>query len=175
MRAVADEERIRRFLRELGREAREDVAAYLTGGATAVLHGWRRSTIDIDVVFVPESDALLRAIPRLKDELAINVELASPADFVPVPAGWEARSLFVAREGRLSVYHFDPYSQALAKLERAHVQDLEDVRAMLDAGLVDPVDARARFDEIEDELYRYPAIDPASFRERVTRMLVTDS
>ena len=167
MRAVADEERIRRFLRVLGREAREDVAAYLTGGATAVLHRWRRSTIDIDVVFVPESDALLRAIPRLKDALAINVELASPADFIPVPAGWEARSLFVAREGRLAVYHFDPYSQALAKLERAHAQDLADVEAMLANTLVDRARLRAYFAEIEPQLYRYPAIDPRSFRRRV--------
>ena len=162
-------------MRALGAEADDDARAYFTGGATAVLLGWRDTTIDVDVTFVPEHDRVLRALPRLKDELHVNVELVSPGDFIPLPSGWEDRSVFIAREGRLTFFHFDPYSQALAKLERAHVQDLEDVRAMLDAGLVDPVDARARFDEIEDELYRYPAIDPASFRERVTRMLVTDS
>ena len=31
---------------------------YVTGGATAVLEGWRGSTIDVDVRFEPESDAL---------------------------------------------------------------------------------------------------------------------
>jgi hypothetical protein len=30
---------------------------YLTGGATAVLEGWRNSTVDIDVRFEPDSDA----------------------------------------------------------------------------------------------------------------------
>ena len=117
MREVADGARIRRFLRALGREADEGTA-YLTGGATAVLVGWRDTTIDVDLKLVPESERTLRALPRLKDELRINVELASPADFIPVPAGWEDRSPFVTREGRLTIRHFDPYAQALAKLER---------------------------------------------------------
>ncbi len=167
MRELADAERIGRFMRALGREADEDGAAYLTGGATAVLLGWRASTIDVDLALVPESDRLLRALARIKDELAINVELASPADFVPVPSGWEERSLFVAREGKLSFYHFDPYAQALAKLERAHTHDLEDVRALVERGLVVPAQALAYFEEIEPRLYRYPAVDPPSFRSRV--------
>jgi hypothetical protein len=167
MRRLADAERIARFMRELGREADAEAACYLTGGATAVLVGWRGSTIDVDIRLVPESDAVLRSIPRLKEELEINVELASPADFIPVPPGWEGRSLFVAREGSLSFYHFDPYSQALGKLERGHDQDLADVRAMIERGLVVPARAREYYDEIEPELFRFPAIDPRAFRRRV--------
>lgn len=151
----------------LGREAEVDGAAYLTGGATAVLVGWRPTTIDVDVVFHPEQDAILRAIPRLKDELHVNVELVSPADFLPVPSGWQDRSIFVAREGRLTFSHFDPYAQAFAKLERAHARDLEDVAAMTERGLVDPRRARSYFAEIEPELYRFPAVDPRSLRARV--------
>jgi hypothetical protein len=30
----------------------------------------------------------LRAIAILKDQLDVNVELASPLDFLPVPPGW---------------------------------------------------------------------------------------
>ena len=41
------------------------------------------STIDADVRIEPESDALLREIPALKDQLGINVELASSPDFIP--------------------------------------------------------------------------------------------
>ena len=167
MRELADAERIRRFMRAVGAEADADGAAYFTGGATAVLLGWRDTTIDVDVSFVPERDRLLRALPRLKDELRINVELVSPGDFIPLPSGWADRSIFIAREGGLGFFHFDPYAQALAKLERAHVQDLEDVRSMLNARLVDPAEARARFEEIQPELHRYPAIDPPSFRARV--------
>jgi hypothetical protein len=167
MRELADAERIRRLMRALGSQADEEGAAYFTGGATAVLLGWRQSTIDVDLLFVPETDALLRAIPHLKDELQVNVELASPADFIPVPAGWEDRSLFVAREGRLSFFHYDPYSQALAKLERAHALDLEDVQAMLDREFVDPSLALRYFEEVEPELFRYPAVDPRAFGRKV--------
>jgi hypothetical protein len=167
VRELADADRIRRFARELGRAADAEAVAYLTGGATAVLIGWRTTTIDVDVVFVPESDSLLRALPRLKEQLRLNVELASPADFIPLPHGWEGRSPFVAREGPLTFRHFDPYSQALAKLERGHARDLDDVRAMLDAKLVEPRRLRDAFAEIEPWLYRFPAIDPRAFRRRV--------
>ena len=69
--------------------AHQDGVCYLVGGATAVLTGWRSTTIDVDLKLVPEQDAVLRAIPRLKDELQINVELASPGDFIPLPEGWQ--------------------------------------------------------------------------------------
>jgi hypothetical protein len=167
VRELADADRIRRFLRELGRAARDDAAAYLTGGATAAIVGWRETTVDVDLKLVPESDELLRALQSLKDELRINVELASPADFIPVAGGWEERSVFVVREGRLSVYHFDPYAQALAKLERAHALDMEDVGALVQHGLVEPARALTYFGEIEPELYRFPAVDPRAFRARV--------
>ncbi len=167
MRELADASRVRRFLEALGAEADEEVTAYLTGGATAVLVGWRATTVDVDIKLVPESDRLLRAIPRLKEELRLNVELASPADFIPVPDGWQERSIFVTREGKLSAYHYDPYAQALAKLERGHDRDLADVEAMVDTGLVEPSAGLARFKEIAPELYRFPAIDPRSFRRRV--------
>jgi hypothetical protein len=167
MRELADAARIGEFVRALGRAAETEGACYLTGGATAVLLGWRGSTIDVDIRLIPETDVLLRAIQRLKEELRINVELAAPDDFIPVPAGWEGRSLFHATEGKLTFYHFDPYSQALSKLERAHEQDLEDVREMVQRGLVDPVRALGFFDEIEPELFRFPAIDPRALRRRV--------
>ena len=171
MRELADADRIGRFMRALGAEATEDGAVYLTGGATAVLVGWRSSTLDVDILPVPEQENVLRAIPRLKDELRVNVELASPRDFIPVPAGWEDRSIFAAREGRLTFYHFDPYSQALAKLERRHTQDLEDVRELVDRGLVDPARALEYLAEIEQDLFRYPAIDPSAFRRQAEEVL----
>jgi hypothetical protein len=167
MRRLVDAARVREFLRRLGRESREPVRVYLTGGATAVLLAWRESTIDIDLKIVPEADRLLRAIPALKEDLEVNVELAAPTDFIPPLPGWEDRSLFIACEGSIDFYHFDPYSQALAKLERGHAKDLEDVRALRQRGLVTPERALELFRRIEPELYRFPAIDPARFRRAV--------
>lgn len=167
MRALADADRIRQFMQALTQDAREDGRVYFTGGATAVLYGWRGSTIDLDIKLVPEQDALLRAIPRLKEKLQLNVELASPADFIPVPPGWEDRSPFIERIGRLSFHHFDPYAQALAKVERGHTLDLADVREMVARALVDPARAQEYFRRVEGDLYRYPAIDPPGFRRAV--------
>ena len=91
---------------------------YLTGGATAVLLGWRESTIDIDVKFIPDRDELLRAIAHLKNDLEINVELASPDLFIPVGPDWEETSPYDSTEGRLTIRHFDLVAQALAKISR---------------------------------------------------------
>ena len=171
MRVLADAQRLRRFLSELSREAREETAIYLTGGATAVLLGWRDTTVDADILIVPEQDSLYRALPRLKEELQINVEIVSPAHFIPELPGWRERSLFIAREGRLSFYHYDPYAQALAKIERGHVKDLMDVEALMSRGLVEPQRLRELHLSIEPQLHRYPAIDPPSFRRRLDDVL----
>lgn len=167
MRALADADRIHQFMRALGAEASTDARVYFTGGATAVLYRWRASTIDIDVKIVPEIDSIFRAIPRLKDDLQINVELAAPDDFIPVSPGWEGRSPFIAREGRISFHHFDLCSQALSKIERGHAQDVQDVQEMLGRGLVDRDGLVATFEAIRPFLYRYPALDPAGFEEAV--------
>jgi hypothetical protein len=109
---------------------------YLTGGATAVLEGWRASTIDIDVRFEPASDEVLRELVAVKDRLGINVELTSPPDFIPELPGWRERSPLVFRDGNVDVHHFDPYSQALSKIERGFVHDLADVQDMRKSGLI---------------------------------------
>jgi hypothetical protein len=171
VRELADAARIRRFIRALGEAARREGTCYLIGGGTAVLLGWRPTTIDVDIELDPEQDEVLRALPAIKEELRINVELASPRHFIPLPAGWAERSPSVGREGRLTFKHFDLYSQLLAKLERGHAQDLDDARVMVERGLVEPGRLRAAFDEIEPQLYRFPAIDPADFRRRVEDFL----
>ena len=132
-----------------------------------MLLGWRASTIDIDIRFFPELDELFRALPKLKEDLQVNVELASPAEFIPELPGWQDRSIFIERIGKTSFYHYDPYSQALAKIERGHSQDRADVQKLMESGLVDRKKLLDYFETIEPELYRYPAIDPKSFRRSV--------
>jgi hypothetical protein len=167
MRELADSTRIELFMRELGRAVDVDGRVYLTGGATAVLHGWRDTTIDVDIKLIPDRDEILREIPKLKEKLNLNVELAAPSDFIPLPNGWQERSPLIRQEGKLSFHHFDPVAQALSKAERGHDQDIRDVKQMIDAGLVVPAEALIQFEAIEPELYRFPAIDPTSFREAV--------
>ncbi len=168
MRERVDDSRIRALARQLGRVAQRPVRLYLTGGATAVVEGWRASTIDVDLRFEPESDELLRALPALKELLDVNIELASPPDFIPELPGWRERSPLLFQEGRIEIHHFDLYSQALSKIERGFEQDLSDVREMLDRGFVEADRLRELYEAIEPELYRYPAIDPAAFRRKLS-------
>ena len=158
-------------MRVLGLRSRNAARVYFTDGSTAVLHGWRDTTVDIDLRFVPELDELFRALPELKEKLQINIELASPSDFIPPLPGWEDRCLYIRREGKLDFYHYDPYSQALAKIERGHSQDILDVQAMFRDGLVNPEKLQLLYQAIERQLYRYPAIDPASFAQAVNEIV----
>jgi hypothetical protein len=128
------------------------------------------TTSDLDIKIIPESDSILRAIPELKESLRVNVELA-PDDFIPEVPGWRERSPFIGREGPLSFFHYDLYSQALSKCERGHAQDLSDVQHMLQDGLVLPERLLDCLAQVEPQLYRYPAIDPASFRAAVERAI----
>jgi len=148
--------------------ATQRVRLYLTGGATAVLIGWRASTIDVDIRVEPEDEGLLRRIPLAREAVPVNVELAAPLDFIPEVPGWRERSQYAFAEGTVdNVYHFDAYSQALAKLERGLDRDLEDVRAMRDRGMIKPEPLLKLLAEIESQLFRFPAIDPPAFRGRV--------
>ena len=158
-------------MRALADLTRDDTRVYFTGGATAVLNGWRDSTVDIDLRFSPDRDEILREIESLKNELAVNVELASPADFIPVKDGWEERSPFIAQIGRVAFHHFDLYAQALSKIERGHQQDLADVRAMVERKLIESALILEYFDSIASLLYRHPAIDAQSFRRAVTEFV----
>ena len=167
MRAEADRKKIEQFMDELGRRVRGSAKIYLTGGGTAVLEGWRSMTIDLDLKAVPEPPGFYEAIADLKDRIDINVELASPDDFIPSLPGWQERSPFIARFGGIEFHHYDPYSQALSKIERGHERDLADVQAMLRRRMIDPRRLWQLFEAIEPDLIRYPALEPTAFRRAV--------
>lgn len=167
MRELTDRERVLAFMRETGMIATTPARIYLTGGSSAVLLDWRGSTVDIDIKIVPENETILRGIPMLKERLRVNVELASPDDFLPSLPGWEERSKYIGREGKIDFFHYDFYSQCLAKIERDHAQDRDDVRKMIDSGLVDRTRLLDLFRRIEEMLFRFPSVDARTFRERV--------
>lgn len=68
MRLESDKFKIESFMVAMGKQVRGKGRIYLTGGATAVLHGWRSMTIDIDIKPDPEPAGLFEAIALLKDE-----------------------------------------------------------------------------------------------------------
>jgi hypothetical protein len=169
-----DSSRLRAFLDELSRAAKTPTRLYLTGGASQLLRGLRETTVDIDLTFEPESDELLRSMVPLKESLDLNVELVSPAHFVPALPGWRERCDFALEIGKLAVLHFDPYTQALSKLERGHDRDLQDVHTLVNAGLIDTSHLRSLFVAVQSELFRYPEIDLKSLSTAVDRLAGVD-
>ncbi len=171
MRQAVTSERLQEFIEALGRQTDEPARVFLVGGATAVLLGWRRSTVDIDLKLMPETDELFRQLSSLKDKLGINIELASPGDFIPELPGWQERSKFICQSRNLTFLHYDFYSQTLAKIERGHEMDWFDVRNFIGSKLVETEKLFEFFVQIEGELHKYPAIDPASFRRAVESVI----
>lgn len=167
MRAAVSKEKLLAFISEIGRTAKGPGRVYLVGGSSAVLLGIREQTIDIDIKLDPEPAGIFEAIATLKDRLGINVELASPDDFVPAIPGWQDRSEFVTRSGPVEFFHYDFYGQALAKIQRGHHTDLADARAFVRLGKVEPLQVRAYFDQIKPALIRFPSIRAADFAFRV--------
>lgn len=132
-----------------------------------MLLGWRDTTLDVDLKLEPEAAGVFEAIRDAKEEIGINIELAAPDDFIPPLPGWRERSEFIGTFGRVEFRHYDFYAQTLAKIERGHAQDVEDVRNMFARGLVEPTRLRELFEQIASELDRYPAIDAQAFRDKV--------
>src|SRR3974390_1410621 len=155
------------FMRELAAASRSPGKVYLTGGATALLLGFREQTIDIDLKLDPEPQGAFEAIASLKNRLNVNVELASPEDFIPRGPDWRGGSRHIHSIGGVEFFHYDFSLQALAKLERGHAQDLEDVASFIRAGYVNGEELKQRFAQIEPDLLRYPAIDPGQFRKKL--------
>lgn len=168
MRGETNRAKLERLMAAIGERVGGPGVIYLTGGATALLYGWRHATIDVDIKPDPEPPGLFQAIATLKESLDLNIELASPDQFIPTLPGWRDRSIFIATYGPVSFYHYDLYSQALSKLQRGHARDLRDVEAMRSARLIEAAPLAQLFRDIQPQLIRYPAIDAATF-ERVVR------
>jgi hypothetical protein len=171
MRRKVTRETLQQFMEELAAAARSPGKVYFTGGATALLLGFRDQTIDVDLKLDPEPEGAFEAIAALKDRLDLNVELASPDDFIPTEADWRERSAHIATIGPVQYFHYDFSLQALSKIERGHAQDLEDVRSLLRGGYVTAGGLRTRLAQIEPGLLRYPAIDPTRFKQQVEGFL----
>jgi hypothetical protein len=137
--------------------AGEVFRVYIVGGGTAVLAGWRSSTIDVDLH--ADRDGVFRDIQVIKERLGLNIEYARPEHFVPPLAGSERRHVFIDRVGDVEFFHYDPYAQLLSKIVRGFRQDLIDARHFLLSGMVDPGTFRKLVHEIPaGEYAKYPSL-----------------
>lgn len=171
MRQRTDRERLRRFLEALGRRLRRPVRFYLVGGSVLIDLGLRGSTVDIDYVASADDPAdvadLEQTIRVLKNELDVNVEPASPADFLPMPRSVLDRSRYVGRQGRLEVFYYHLPSQVIAKAARGLEQDLADAERLITAGEVAWSDVEETWQEIRASRTGWIRYEPDEIEKRL--------
>ncbi|GAC1361812.1 MAG: hypothetical protein NVS2B12_05900 [Ktedonobacteraceae bacterium] len=170
MRPSVDKKAIESFLQQLGRTFRKAGRLYLVGGAALVHAGVRpgfTQDIDIQVGGANEGDLII-SIQRLIQQMQINIEFASPQDFIPLPTQWEANAQYIGRYGQIEVFYFDFYSIALSKIERATTRDIEDVKLLVQQKRIALDELDTSYQEVLAQLGKghYPKITPERFAER---------
>jgi hypothetical protein len=176
----ATRERIDAFLHELGRRFTGRGALYLAGGSMLVYAGFRPRTIDVDYrveLTAGDDTQFIQALRAAQRLVNLNIEPASPADFIPLPSGWRERSRFLTQERGLAIYAFDLLSTALSKIERGQERDIEDVLALCHTGAIGVKQILQAFDEIAPriETEALPRITEQDFRRKIEAFMVRAS
>lgn len=170
MRHMATKADIEKFLTALGKIFRKPGRLYLAGGAALVHMGLRSgSTMDIDVVIeTADEDGMVTAIRRIGEQMQINIEFSSPADFIPLPRQWEAHARYIGRYGSVEVFYFDFYSVALSKISRGSDRDLLDVKLLMQQKVIALEELDIAYNEILPRMGKRPYINlnPQGFAAR---------
>jgi hypothetical protein len=111
---------------------------------------------------------LSEAIQSTAVRLGVAVIEESPADVIPLPAGYRERAIpIVSPSGTLDLFHFDPYSVAYRFIARGDEPDYHLVLMYLRHGWLHLAELDAR---LGDLLPRFTSEtiqqDPAEFRRR---------
>lgn len=170
MRPNVDRQTIERFLTELGRHFRQNGRLYLVGGAALIHAGVRpgSSATAQHIYFEVASGDMYQTINRLKQQLNINVEFASPGDFIPLPHNWQSLSRYAGRYGSIDVFYFDFYSIALSKIDRGNTRDLQDVALLLQQQVITLPELDRAAQEVAAQMGKgnYKRLDPDAFLAR---------
>jgi len=170
MRPSVDQQTIEHFLTELGRQFHQPGRIYLVGGAALVHAGIRpgpsATTHDIDLEVA--SGDMYQTIQQLKKQLNVNVEFASPGDFLPLLSNWQSTSRYVGRYGAIEVFYFDFSSLALSKIARGNTRDLQDVNLLLQQQIISLVGLDCAAQEVAAQMGKgsYKRLDPNDFLAR---------
>src|SRR5438067_10470949 len=102
----------------------------------------------------------------------INIEFASPGDFMPLPKQWEMNAKYIGRYGSIDVFYFDFYSIALSKIERGNTRDINDVKLLVQQGVITLAELDVAFNEILPRVGKppYKKLDPKEFAARYNRV-----
>ena len=118
------------------------------------------------------SAELGEAVREAARALGVDVVWESPADVIPLPAGWEERSLpaTIGQGGTgnaLELRHFDPYSVVLRLIARGDEPDYVAALEYVLHGWVEPARLEGLLAEVVPRMTNQTlAQDPAEFRRK---------
>lgn len=146
------------FMESVGKILKKRATFYLTGGSTAILYGFRDGTIDVDIA--GDMDELFLHIPKLKEKLQINIEMAKPTDFIPSLPDEKKRHILIGQFKNVTFMHFDPYAQVFSKIVRGHKTDIADAKALVKNGLVDVKKLNQMVKDLAgSDFFKYPRLN----------------
>ena len=154
---------------------------YLVSRTSHLAEGWCDRVPAIELAADAGSAGLGEAVREAGRALGVDVVWESPADVIPLPTGWEERSLRtdalaeVARPaaigddsaGPLELRHFDPYSVVLRLVARGDEPDYVSALEYVLHGWVEPARLEGLLADIVPRMnYETLAQDPAEFRRK---------
>ncbi len=130
----------------------------------------RKSTIDVDLKFEPDEMQMYKAIQHLKEKLNMNIELASPDDFIPPLPQWRERSIFIAQKGKVNFFHYDLCSQIISKVQRGWKQDMTDASGFMKK-IGDGKAVMRLFRKVKKDFIRYPSVNVNDLEKRLLHFI----
>lgn len=152
-------------------------SVYLIGETSQLFEGWRHWTSQIEIagdVAREDQTEFTQIVDNLQAEFDVRVFDESPADVIPLPAGYESRAERIQLDGlrHLHVYHFDPYSVVLRFIARGDEPDYHMALMYIEHGWVNIIEMDAKLVEMVPQLTSQTIQqDPAELRRKYKGML----
>lgn len=164
-----------KFITHLEKSTTEKRDLYIIGQTTRLMEGWVNFIEEIEFaadVSDQNRPVLESRIQDFKSKYQIRIVEESPAEVIPLPEGYPSRRREVLMEdfpqnGKLRIYHFDPYSVAFRYIARGDEQDYHLVLDFLEHGWITEETMSAMLDKLLPR-FSFQTIqqDPAEFRRR---------
>jgi hypothetical protein len=144
---------------------------YLVSRTSHLAEGWCDRVPALELAGDPGSADLGEAVRVASRELGLNLVWESPVDVIPLPAGWEERSLpaMIGQDtgNALEIRHFDPYSVVLRLIARGDEPDYVAALEYVLHNWVEPARLESLLGEVVPRMTNQTlAQDPAEFRRK---------
>ena len=177
---LVNRELLLRFLTHLQNSFAATAEIYLIGQTLRLMEKWVHLIEEIEFaanVSQQNRTEFEDCVADFRRENQIKIVEESPEEVIPLPEGYHSRRREVSTtdvfpDGKLKIYHFDPYSVAFRYIARGDEQDYHLVLNFLEHGWIAEEEMTAMLDKLVPR-FSFQTIhqDPAEFRRRYKGLL----